>query len=139
MPSYLLRVRSRFEAAHHLLSYRGQPEANHGHSFAVEVVLTAARLDEEGMAHDFVVVKEALDGLARQLDHRDLNELVQFRNLSPTTERIAEWFWRSLATSLPRAALAEVTVWEGPDCSATFRPDSSAVAAPAALARAGAP
>lgn len=126
MPSYLLRVRSRFEAAHHLLSYRGRVEPNHGHSFRVEATLTAAELDGEGMAHDFVAVKEALDGLARELDHRDLNALAQFRDLSPTTERIAEWFWRALGERLPGAAVAEITVWEGPDCSATFRPDAEA-------------
>ena len=126
MPSYLLRVRSRFEAAHHLLSYRGGVEPNHGHSFRVEAALTAAELDGEGMAHDFVAVKEALDGLARELDHRDLNQLEQFRGLSPTTERIAEWFWRALVERLPGAAVAEVTVWEGPDCSATFRAGAEA-------------
>ena len=126
MPSYLLRVRSRFEAAHHLLSYRGRIEPNHGHSFRVEVAIAAAALDSEGMAHDFVAVKEALEALARELDHRDLNALAQFRDMSPTTERVAEWFWRALGERLPGAAIAEVTVWEGPDCSATFRPDPNA-------------
>ena len=123
MPSYLLRVRSRFEAAHHLLSYRGQPEPNQGHSFGVEVALRATELDGEGMAHDFVAVKNALDARARELDHRDLNELPHFLGLSPTTERVAEWFWRALGESLPGVSIAEVTVWEGPDCSATFRPN----------------
>ncbi|MFP3940407.1 MAG: 6-carboxytetrahydropterin synthase, partial [Thermoanaerobaculia bacterium] len=30
---YLLRVRHRFEAAHHLTSYKGSPEPVHGHSW----------------------------------------------------------------------------------------------------------
>ena len=37
-----------------------------------------------------------------------------------TTERIAEWFHAGLRERLPRAHLVEVTVWEGPDCSATY-------------------
>ena len=123
MPTYVLRVRSRFEAAHHLLSYRGQPEPNHGHSFGVEIALQAATLDSEGMAYDFVAVKQALDQHVRQLDHQDLNELPQFRGLSPTTERVAEWLYGALSTSLPGVRIIEVSVWEGPDCSATFRPD----------------
>lgn len=122
MPSYLLRVRSRFEAAHHLTSYRGRPEPNHGHSWRVEAALEAEELDAEGMGFDFVAVRGALDELAAALDHRDLNEVPPFDRVSPTTERIAEWFYRGLAERLPEARLAEVTVWEGPDASATYRP-----------------
>ena len=120
MPGYLLRVRGRFEAAHHLHSYLGSPEPTHGHSWRVEVGLRSAALDREGMAYDFVKLKRALDALAGELDHRDLNALPPFDRLSPTTERVAEWFFERLRTALPDAPLAEVTVWEGPDCSATY-------------------
>ena len=119
---YVLRVVARFEAAHHLTSYKGKPEPNHGHSWRVEAVLAAAELDGEGMAFDFVEVKTALHELAARLDHRDVNTVAPFDLLSPTTERIAAWFFDSLAARLPGAPLLEVTVWEGPDCSATYRP-----------------
>ena len=100
MATYTLRVIARFEAAHHLTSYRGAPEPSHGHSWRVEAVLETAELGPEGMAWDFVEVQGALRELASRLDHRDMK------------------------TWLPAAPLAEVTLWEGPDCSATFRPDS---------------
>jgi 6-pyruvoyltetrahydropterin/6-carboxytetrahydropterin synthase len=122
VPSYLLRVRSRFEAAHHLTSYRGVPEAVHGHSWQVEAALEAAGLDAEGMGFDFVAVKRALDELAARLDHRDINSVPPFDRLTPSTERIAEWFFAGLSERLPGAPLRELTVWEGPDCSATYRP-----------------
>jgi 6-pyruvoyltetrahydropterin/6-carboxytetrahydropterin synthase len=122
MAVYTLRVRSRFEAAHHLTSYRGAPEPVHGHSWRVEAVLETEGLDGEGMAYDFVAVKGALDALAAALDHRDLNALPAFAGASPTTERIAAWFHSELAARLPGAPLAAVTVWEGPDCAATYRP-----------------
>ena len=122
MPSYLLRVRSRFEAAHHLTLYRGAAEPVHGHSWQVEAVLEAAELDAEGMAFDFVAVRSALGELAARLDHRDINTVPPFDRVSPTTERIAAWFFAGLAERLPGAPLTAVTVWEGPDCSATFRP-----------------
>jgi len=122
MPSYLLRVHSRFEAAHHLTSYRGAVEAVHGHSWQVEAVLETAALDAEGMAFDFVAVKSALDELAARLDHRDINSVPPFDSLSPTTERIAAWFFAGLAERLPEAPLTALTVWEGPDCSASYRP-----------------
>lgn len=122
MPSYLLRVVARFEAAHHLTSYRGAPEPSHGHSWRVEAALEAEELDAEGMAYDFVAVQRALLELTAQVDHRDLNTVPPFDRESPTTEHVAAWFHRGLAERLPGARLAEVTVWEGPDCSATFRP-----------------
>lgn len=122
MPSYLLRVRSRFDAAHHLTAYRGAPETIHGHSWQVEAALEAAALDGEGMGFDFVAVKRALDALAARLDHQDINAVPPFDQLSPTTERIAAWFFASLAELLPGAPLRETTVWEGRDCSATYRP-----------------
>ncbi len=120
--SYLLRVRERFEAAHHLTSYRGEPESVHGHSWQVEAVLEAATLDDEGMGFDFVEVRRALADLAGRFDHRDINAVAPFDRTSPTTERLAAWFYDELARRLPAADLREVTVWEGPACSATYRP-----------------
>jgi 6-pyruvoyltetrahydropterin/6-carboxytetrahydropterin synthase len=122
LPSYLLRVRSRFEAAHHLTLYRGAAEPVHGHSWRVEAELETPDLDGEGMAYDFVAVKRALDELAARLDHRDINTVPPFDALSPTTERIAAWFFTELAARLSGAPLTALTVWEGPDCSATYRP-----------------
>ena len=119
---YVLRVVARFEAAHHLTSYKGKPEPNHGHSWRVEAVLAAAELDGEGMAFDFVEVRTALLELAARLDHGDVNTVPPFDAVSPTTERIAAWFFAGLKRRLPEAPLSEVTVWEGPSCSATFRP-----------------
>jgi 6-pyruvoyltetrahydropterin/6-carboxytetrahydropterin synthase len=122
LPSWVLRVNARFEAAHHLTAYRGAPEPVHGHSWRVEAVLAAAALDGEGMGFDFVAVRAALGELAARFDHRDVNTVPPFDRLSPTTERLAAWFYEELLNRLPGARLAEVTVWEGPDCSATYRP-----------------
>jgi 6-pyruvoyltetrahydropterin/6-carboxytetrahydropterin synthase len=119
---YLLRVREGFEAAHHLTSYRGRPEPSHGHSWWVEVELEAAELDSEGMAFDFVAVRGALRELVGRFDHQDLNTVPPFDVLSPTTERIAAHLFDALVARLPSAGVTAVTVWEGPHCSATYRP-----------------
>jgi 6-pyruvoyltetrahydropterin/6-carboxytetrahydropterin synthase len=125
--AFLVRVRARFEAAHHLTSYRGAPEPVHGHSWQVEAALAAATLDSEGMAADFVAAQAALHDLAAALDHRDLNAVPPFDRISPTAERVALWFFDRLAERLAggEATLAEVTVWEAPGCSVTYRPDAS--------------
>ena len=122
MATYTLRVVARFEAAHHLTAYRGAPETVHGHSWRVEAVLATGGLDAEGMAWDFVEVQSALRQLSGHLDHRDINSVPPFDGTSPTTERIAVWFFGGLKAMLPGVPLQEVTLWEGPDCSATYRP-----------------
>lgn len=119
---YLLRVAETFEAAHHLTSYKGSPEPVHGHTWRVEALLEAAELDEEGIGFDFVEVRGAVRELAGRFDHRDVNAVAPFDRLSPTAERLAAWFYEELARLLPDARLAEVTVWEGPACSATYVP-----------------
>lgn len=122
MAEYRLKVGVRFEAAHHLTSYRGRPEPTHGHSWRVEAELATAEVDAEGMAYDFVALQGALGEVASRLDHRDINSVPPFDRTSPTTERIASWFFSELKSRLPEAPLVAVTVWEGPDCAATFRP-----------------
>jgi 6-pyruvoyltetrahydropterin/6-carboxytetrahydropterin synthase len=122
MATFVLRARARFEASHHLRSYRGAPEPVHGHSWRVEAAVETGRLDPEGIGFDFVRLKEALRELAAGLDHRDLNEIEPFDRRSPTNEHVAMWFYEGLRELLPDAPLAEVTVWEGPECSATYRP-----------------
>jgi len=122
MATYLVRVRARFDAAHHLLTYRGTTEATHGHTWAVEAALQAGDLDQDGLAFDFVEARRALQEIAAELDHRDLNQVRPFDRRSPTTEHLAEWFHGRLAGRLSAARIAEVTVWEGPDCAVTYRP-----------------
>ncbi len=123
MSRYVLEVAARFEAAHHLTSWRGAPEPVHGHSWRVVARLAADRLDEEGIAFDFVEVRAALDRIVAQFDHRDINTVPPFDARSPTTEHLAEWIFDQLREQLgPGAPLVAVTVFEGPDASCTYSP-----------------
>lgn len=119
---FILRIRERFEAAHHLRSYRGRPETAHGHSWQVELTLFAEKLDDEGMAFDFVEARQALRELAGRFDHQDINQVPPFDRRSPTAEHLAMWFYEQLAKRLTGATVQAVTVWEGPHCAATYHP-----------------
>ena len=123
MARFRVDVHAAFEAAHHLLSYRGIEEPAHGHSWRVSIEIVAAGLDSEGMAFDFVAARQELLALAARFDHRDINTVPPFDTLSPTTERLAEWFWAQMRERLPAAEIRSATVWEGPNCSATYFPD----------------
>lgn len=123
MSRFRLAVEASFEAAHHLRSYRGAPEATHGHSWRVTIELAADQLDEEGIGFDFIPARATLQELAARFDHRDINELPPFDRLSPTTERLAVWFCEEMQRRLPDARVASATVWEGPYCRATYLAD----------------
>jgi 6-pyruvoyltetrahydropterin/6-carboxytetrahydropterin synthase len=123
MARWILEVAGGFEAAHRLHSWRGAPETTHGHSWRVLARLESDRLDDEGMAFDFVAVRDALAGITARLDHCDLNSVPPFDSESPTTERIARWLFDELRRALPEAPLAAVTLFEGPNCSATYVAD----------------
>ena len=134
MPRYELSVRARFEAAHHLTAYRGAPEPVHGHSWQVEARIVSSELGPEGYAVDFVDIQGRLEALVARFRHGDINAVPPFDRSSPTAERLAEWFHRELASWLEThrsvggaagARVSSVTVWEGPDCSATFVEDST--------------
>ena len=121
---YRVTVEARFEAAHNLIDYAGGPEPLHGHSYRVEAVLEADKLQQYDLAVDFVPAKKALEALARELDYRYINEHPAFLGRNTSAENIARWFAEKLeASGAPgRSTVAEVTVWEGPDNSATYKP-----------------
>lgn len=119
---YRVTIEARFEAAHALLHYRGQPEPLHGHSYRVEVVVEADRLDADDLAADFVAAKDLVRGIAAELDYRNINEHPAFAGRNTSAENLAAHFAERVDRSgkLAPARVAEVTVWEGPENRATW-------------------
>ena len=121
---YRVTVTARFEAAHNLIDYEGGPEPLHGHSYLVEAVLEAPKLQRYDVAVDFVPAKKALEAIAKELDYGYVNDHPAFRGRNTTAENLALFFAERLEASgaLGWARVAEVTVWEGPQNRATYRP-----------------
>jgi 6-pyruvoyltetrahydropterin/6-carboxytetrahydropterin synthase len=122
--TYRVTVSARFEAAHNLIDYEGGPEPLHGHSYLVEAVLEAPKLQRYDVAVDFVPAKKALETIAEELDYKYVNDHPAFRGRNTTAENLALFFTERLEASgaLGWARVAEVTVWEGPQNRATYRP-----------------
>lgn len=121
---YRVTIEARFEAAHFLIHYRGQPEPLHGHSYRVEVVLESAALDRDDLAADFVAAKSALAALAKEFDYGNANDHPAFAGRNTSAENLAAYFGDRMAASgaIGVARVAEVTVWEGPENRAGWRP-----------------
>jgi len=122
--SYRVTVEARFEAAHFLIHYRGQPEPLHGHSYRIVAVLEAKALDGDDLAVDFVAARGALEALAKEFDYKNANDHPAFAGRNTSAENLAAYFGGRLAASgaLGSARVAEVTVWEGPENRATWIP-----------------
>jgi 6-pyruvoyltetrahydropterin/6-carboxytetrahydropterin synthase len=123
--SFTVRCRAEFEAAHHLRDYVGGPEPVHGHSWKVEVALETEALGDYDLSVDFVPTEKLVRELAGRLHGRDLNATPPFDAKNPTAENVALFFADEIRASGLLAAgarLAEVTVWEGPRNSVTYRP-----------------
>jgi 6-pyruvoyltetrahydropterin/6-carboxytetrahydropterin synthase len=123
--TFRVTVSARFEAAHHLVHYRGQPEPLHGHSYLAEVVLESAGLDQDDLAIDFVEAEGLLREVAGEFDYRFVNDHPAFRGRNTSAENLARYIADRVRAALPEggARVAEVVVWEGPKNRAAYRPD----------------
>ncbi|RJQ49136.1 MAG: 6-carboxytetrahydropterin synthase QueD [Gammaproteobacteria bacterium] len=115
MPArYTLKIVEDFASAHTLRDYPGDCNRMHGHNWKIEVEVVAQRLDAAGMGVDFKVIKQATRSLARQLDHRYLNDIEPFDKVNPTAENLAAFFYQGLSRALntPHLRVSSVTLWE---------------------------
>ncbi len=111
---YTLKIVEDFASAHTLRDYPGDCNRMHGHNWKIEVEVVAEQLDAMGMGVDFKVIKNATRALAKQLDHRYLNDIEPFNKVNPTAENIAAFFYQGLSKTLnnERVRVSSVTMWE---------------------------
>ena len=93
---YDITVETGFSSAHFLRNYEGKCERLHGHNYKVRVTVSAAELNEQGLAIDFKKLKESVNKFIEKFDHVNLNELPEFRDYNPTTENIARIIFEGL-------------------------------------------
>lgn len=111
---YQLKITSNFASAHNLMHYQGDCENLHGHNWKVDVSVTAKDLDKSGLGIDFKKLKAETKTLLKTLDHKYLNELEPFKNISPSSENIARYIYQELSRTLnnDNIKVESVTVWE---------------------------
>ena len=119
---YKLTIHSSFAAAHCLTHYQGDCENLHGHNWKVEVTVTVRELDKAGLGIDFKLLKGATNAFLGELDHKYLNELAPFREISPSSENIARFLYDALSGKLndSNVSVAMVTVWESDFACASY-------------------
>ncbi len=115
---YSLKVEGNFSSAHNLRGYKGKCESLHGHNWRVEIIVKSDGLDHLGMVLDFKYLKQKLNTVLEEMDHKYLNKLSYFKKINPTSENIAEYIYKKLKKKIP--LLNCVTVWENSTSCATY-------------------
>jgi 6-pyruvoyltetrahydropterin/6-carboxytetrahydropterin synthase len=121
--SFEITTTREFSAAHQLRIYDGSLEPLHGHNWRVKVAVASADLDSIGVVMDFHELERLIDAIITPWHNRHLNEVEPFITLNPSAENVALAVGQRL--SLPRTIrLLAVEVWETPNNSAVYRPES---------------
>ena len=129
-----------FDAAHRILGHSGKCAYLHGHTYRLEVTVSAAELDALGMVMDFddlrALVKKAVldrwdhatllsrqDPLAPAIAsvQADAQEKVVLLNGQPTAEILTRLAFAAIRETLPaEIRLERVAVWESPGCGSSL-------------------
>jgi len=120
---YTLTVKDHFDAAHLLYDYPGECRNLHGHTWDIEVSVESSQLCELGMVYDFALLKKDLKSVLNRYDHKYLNEIEPFDEISPTAENLARIIFEELSQVItqPEVSITEVAVWESPIAKLTYR------------------
>jgi 6-pyruvoyltetrahydropterin/6-carboxytetrahydropterin synthase len=120
---FKLKVQDYFSSAHYLKDYKGPCEKIHGHNWKVELIVEGSELNSTDILIDFSILKKILKEVLSELDHKLLNEIPYFKNINPSSERLAEYIFKKVReklSSYPKVKVKEVTVFETEKAGATY-------------------
>ena len=123
-----ITVEDSFAAGHALRGYRGKCENVHGHNYKVCMTLAGEALDQAGLLFDFKDLKGVLSEIIDRLDHQFLNDLEPFRELNPSAENMARYFYAEATARMRQATngrvrVKQVRIWETDTTAATYFED----------------
>ncbi len=118
-------VEDTFAAGHALRGYRGKCENPHGHNYKVQITLRGERLDNIGLLYDFKDLKAVMGEVVDRLDHQFLNDIEPFKQLNPSAENMAKYFYeecnaRFKTATGGRVSVKQVKIWETDTTTATY-------------------
>ena len=110
-----LGIITHFDAAHSLPGYEGKCKNVHGHTYKVEVIVEGEIDEETKFVIDYIELKAILEEFLTKLDHRYLNEIIDY----PTSEMIVTYIKEELLKELQSKELPiilrSIKLWEGKD------------------------
>jgi 6-pyruvoyltetrahydropterin/6-carboxytetrahydropterin synthase len=118
-------VEDTFAAGHYLRNYKGKCENPHGHNYRVRVTLAGQALDPAGLLLDFKNLREVMKPIIDRLDHQMINDLEPFKELNPSAENLAKYFYdetnaRMRKQTDGRVFVKTVKIFETDETTATY-------------------
>ena len=121
---YEVTIKKSFSAAHVLKEIGGKCEDLHGHNFLVEVSVAGDALNGEDLLIDFRDLKKWTNEILDHLDHKYLNEIEFFKDINPSSERVAKFIYDLLTKRIQTLnvglTVSRVTVWESDNARVTY-------------------
>ena len=113
-----------FSAAHYIPSEdAGKCMRTHGHTYFVNITIAGDELDHNGFLVNFSDLKKLIHD---QFDHYLLNDLVQFKGKSPSTEIVAQTIYQMVQSYLKdqknQPKCVQVYLRETPSSYVVYRP-----------------
>ncbi|HMO32872.1 MAG TPA: 6-carboxytetrahydropterin synthase QueD [Lacibacter sp.] len=107
-----------FDAAHFLPQV---PEGHkcreiHGHTYLLTVFVEGDPDPLLGWVLDFADLKQAVEPVIKEVDHKFLNQLPGLEN--PTCELIAVWLWNRIKPLVPQ--LSKIELYETPTSGVVY-------------------
>ena len=115
---YEIKAQLYFSAAHHLLKYDGECENQHGHNWLVEAYVQGTELDKSNILIDYKILKKHLKEVLNLLDHKDINELEDFKGISPSSETLAKYIYEKMKANVPQ--ISKISIWETATSCASY-------------------
>jgi 6-pyruvoyltetrahydropterin/6-carboxytetrahydropterin synthase len=78
----------------------------HGHTYHLTVFIEGALDKQIGWVMDFAVLKEVVNPIIDQLDHKLFNDITGLEN--PTCENVAVWLWDRIKPLVPQLKKIEL-------------------------------
>jgi 6-pyruvoyltetrahydropterin/6-carboxytetrahydropterin synthase len=122
---FVSRYKASFSCALKLNDYPLPCGGIHGHRYELTVCFQCHKLNEAGISLDYMVLKQWLDPLVTQLDHRYLNQVPPFDTINPTTEHLARWFYEQLLPKFhaqPNVTLQAIELSEDDQFTVSYQP-----------------
>jgi len=114
---FIVTVEGGFSASHALLMCGGVRERRHNHEWRVRAGFSAEKLDEQGLAVDFLDIKRAIEEITGPLGGRELESMACFAGKNASAERVAVYIYEQIAGRFAgRANLEYVEVMEAEGC-----------------------
>ena len=110
----------------------GPAQALHGATFVAEVTFRRRALNRDAIVLDIGAAGSIIEGVLAGLNYRNLDEHPDFEGALTTTEALAEYIARAVATKLKdhddgrELTGIDVTLRENPDAWATYALDLTA-------------